>query len=99
MPQRLVHARGIADALRDGSGVRVVPDPPQTPMMHLLFPVGADRFTANARRLADEQGIWTWAEPMPTGDPDVVRCELSVGRATCALTPAHIATVLQELCR
>jgi threonine aldolase len=98
MPARLEHARAIAAALADVDGVRVVPDPPHTPMMHLLFSVPADRFIANARRLADDDGIWVWPEPGPTDDPDVVRCELSVGRATCRLDPHQIVEILRSLC-
>jgi threonine aldolase len=98
MPARLEHARAIAAALADVDGVRVVPDPPHTPMMHLLFSVPEDRFIANARRLADDDGIWVWPEPGSTDDPDVVRCELSVGRATCRLDPHQIAEILRSLC-
>jgi threonine aldolase len=97
MPARLRHAKAIAAALAAVAGVRVVPDPPQTPMMHLLFEVEAERFSANAQRLAEQDGIWTWAKPYPTGDPKVVRCELSVGRATCRLEPAVIADTLAAL--
>ncbi|WP_375492231.1 threonine aldolase family protein [uncultured Jatrophihabitans sp.] len=98
MPARLAHARAIADALGAVDGVRVLPDPPQTPMMHLLFAVSEDRFTANARRLAEDEGIWVWPEPMPTDDPGVVRCELSVGRATCRLDAPRVAEILAALC-
>jgi threonine aldolase len=98
MPARLAYARTIAAALADIDDVRVVPDAPHTPMMHLLFSVSEDRFTTNARRLADDEGIWVWPEPMPTDDPGVVRCELSVGRATCRLSPPEIVTILQSLC-
>ncbi|MEO7263049.1 MAG: beta-eliminating lyase-related protein [Jatrophihabitantaceae bacterium] len=97
MPARLLHARAIAAAVAGVAGVRVVPDPPQTPMMHLLFDVPTDRFADNARRLAKESGVWTWAKPYPTGDPKVVRCELSVGQATCRLEPAVIADTLAAL--
>jgi threonine aldolase len=99
MPDRLRHARAIATALAEVDEVRVVPDPPQTPMMHLLFAVTQEQFEANARRLADEDGIWVWPKPMPTGDPGVVRCELSVGRATRRLDPKQVADILQSLCR
>ncbi len=98
MPTRLAHARAIAAALTGVDGVRVVPDPPQTPMMHLLFDVGQDKFIANARRLADDEGTWVWPRPMPTDVPDVVRCELSVGRATCRLEPARVVKILRALC-
>ena len=99
MPARLRHARAIAAALAGTDGIRVVPDPPQAPMMHLLFEVSAERFADNARRLAEEAGIWTWAKANPTGDPNVIRCELSVGRATCELAPAVIADTLAALIR
>ena len=97
MPTRLEHARAIAAALADTDAVRVVPDPPHTPMMHLLFSVSEQRYKANARRLADDHGIWVWPEAMASDDPSVVRCELSVGRATCQLEPARVAEILQAL--
>lgn len=98
MPARLEHARAIAAALADVDGVRVVPDPPHTPMMHLLFSVPEEQFVANARRLAEEEGVWVWPEPIPTSDPGVVRCELSVGSATCRLDAPRIVEILRSLC-
>lgn len=98
IPERLEHAREVAAALTIVDGVTVVPEVPQTPMMHLLFRVPAERFVANARRLADDEGVWTWAEPMPTADPDTVRTELSVGDATLALEPGRVASLLAQLC-
>ncbi|HEU5268731.1 MAG TPA: beta-eliminating lyase-related protein [Jatrophihabitans sp.] len=103
MPARLAHARAIAAALAGQPGIAgqpritVLPDPPQTPMMHLLLRCPAERFAANARRLAEEDGIWTWPEAMATDDPAVVRCELNVGRATCRLSPERIAEILNFL--
>ncbi len=97
MPANLEHARAIARAVGAVPGVRVVPDPPQTPMMHLLFDVSAERFVANARRLAEEQSLWVWPQASATADPRVVRCELSVGRATRRLSPDTIAAALAEL--
>ncbi len=93
----LSHARAIAAALRDLPGVRVIPDPPQVPMMHLLLATSAGEFTAAARRLAAEQGIWTWPKAMATGDPGVQRVELAVGDATCALAPARIRGIIATL--
>jgi threonine aldolase len=97
MPAYLSHARAIAAALRDVPGVRVVPDPPQAPMMHLLLATTTDGFTAAARRLAAEQRIWTWPSAMATGDPGVQRVELSVGDATCELDPARIRDIIAAL--
>ncbi len=97
MPDRLAHARAIAAALAGLPGVRVLPDPPQTPMLHLLFDTSTERFAANARKLAENDGVWVWPEAAATDDPTVVRCELSVGRATCQLEPARIAEILAAL--
>ncbi|MET8150508.1 threonine aldolase family protein [Actinoplanes sp. NPDC049668] len=98
MPARLRHARAIASALDEVVEVRVVPDPPQTPMMHLLLSVPAERYRANARRLSEETGLWVWPSVADTGDPAVVRCELAVGRATLRHKPEAIAEILAGLC-
>jgi threonine aldolase len=97
MPARYAHASAIADALADVPGVRLVPDPPQTPMMHLLFSVNAARFKENSQRIAEETGLWLWPGAVPTGDPDVVRTELTVGSATLRYKPDFIAGTLSGL--
>ena len=84
MPAYLERARAVADAVRDLPGVTVVPDPPQTPMLHLLLRTTPDAFVAAARELA-EQGLWTWPRAMTTADPAVQRVELPVGDATTTL--------------
>jgi threonine aldolase len=97
MPARFAHAKAIADALRDVPGVRPVPDPPQTPMMHLLFATTADGFKAGTERITDETGLWLWPDAATTGDPAVVRVELTVGRATLRHEPHAIASILAAL--
>src|SRR5262249_25611571 len=93
MPQYLEHAQAIASALRDVPGVRVIPDPPQTPIMHWLLSATREGFDRAVRKIAAERGIWTWAQPMVTADPGVQRVELSVGDATCALSAGEIAGI------
>jgi threonine aldolase len=97
MPAYLRHARAIAAELSGVPGVRVLPDVPQAPMMHLLLGSTQDSFTAAALRLAAEQGTWTWPKAMPTGDPGTQRVELAVGDATCALSPAEIRGIIAAL--
>jgi threonine aldolase len=84
MAQPAVLARAVADAVRGLPGVTVVPDPPQTPMLHLRLRTSPEAFVRGARELA-EQGPWTWPEATPTADPAVQRVELPVGDATVAL--------------
>jgi threonine aldolase len=97
MPERLAHARAVAAAIAELRTVRVVPDPPQTPMMHLLLSVSAERYRENAKRLTEETGLWVTPEATATGDPAVVRTELSVGRATLRHPPEFIAGTLAAL--
>ena len=99
MPGYLSHARAIAAALADVAGVRVVPDPPQVSMMHLLLATTQDAFAAAARQLAAEQGIWAWPDASTTSDPGVQRVELSVGDATCALQPEQVRDIIAALIR
>ena len=97
MPAYLAHARAIAAALAGVTGVRVVPDPPQVAMMHLLLDTTPDRFAAAARQLAAGQGIWTWPKAMTTIDPGIQRVELSVGDATRTLQPDQIRDIIAAL--
>lgn len=97
MPDYLAHARAIADALSQVAGVAVVPDPPQTSMMHLLLTASAGTIEAGIRRLATEQKVWTFQKAMATGDPAVQRVELSVGDATLALKATEVAECIAAL--
>jgi threonine aldolase len=96
MPGYLERAREVAAAVRDLPGVTVVPDPPQTPMLHLLLRTGAEEFGAAARRLAQD-GLWTWERAMPTADPGVQRVELPVGDATMALSTEEVRAAVAAL--
>jgi len=96
-PAYLQHARAIAAALAAVPGVTVIPDPPQVPMMHLLLRARQDDYTASARRLAAEQGIWVSPGSAPTADPAVQRLELSVGDATLAFGAAEVAAIFAAL--
>ncbi len=82
--------------MRDLPGVTVVPDPPQTPMLHLVLRTGPDEFRAAVRSLA-EGGLWTWERPMATGVPGLVRVELPVGDATMALALEEIREAVATL--
>ena len=97
MPSYVAHARAIADALRGIPNVEIVPDPPQTPMMHLHMRVDEQAFLTAARRLAEDQGIFTWPKTFVGDTPSVRVVELTVGDATLTFAPDEVAKIVEEL--
>lgn len=91
------HARAIAAALTAMDGVAVVPDPPQTPMMHIHLRTTEAALVAGVRRMASRERLWTFGGSAPTDTPGIRRVELYAGEATLAFTPAEVAAVIREL--
>jgi threonine aldolase len=91
------HALALAAALEGLDRVRLVPDPPQTSMFHLHLQVPADVFETNVIRLAEDEGIWTWASTFPSTNPDWQVVELSVGDATLEFEPEEARRVIESL--
>jgi len=97
MPKYVEHARAIAGELRRIDRVEVVPDPPQTSMMHLHLRVGEDAFLAAALRIAEQKDIFTWAAAAPGATPSTRMVELVVGDATLELAADEVGTIIEEL--
>ena len=91
------HARAIAAELQPIEGVTVVPDPPQTPMMHLLLRTTETDFAAGVRRLAKEERLWTWSGSYEAEVPSHRWVELYVGDGPLQLTPEEIAAAVASL--
>jgi threonine aldolase len=97
MPAYVGHAREVAAALSALDGVEVVPDPPLTPMMHVYLDAPADQLTAAMRRLAVDDGLWTWPRAFPSELPSWQVVELTVGDATMAWTPEQVRDLVAGL--
>jgi threonine aldolase len=97
MPEYLEHARRIAASLSGLDWVRVLPDPPHTSMMHVQLAVTREQLLERALRIAESEGIWTFAQPFALDDPAQLRIELSVGDATLGFSPDEITRLLNEL--
>jgi threonine aldolase len=89
-------AVAIARALV-AAGLEVVPDPPQTNMMHVFLRGDARRLEAAAMTIAREEGLWLFASLMPTPLPTLHKVELNVGDATMELSVDEIAARLVSL--
>jgi len=91
------HARAIGAALSAIDGVAVVPDPPQTPMMHIYLRTTPAAVIAGIRRLATEQRLWAFGGSMAADVPGYRSVELTVGEATLGLSPEEVANVVRAL--
>jgi threonine aldolase len=91
------HAKAIADALRSNPHLEVVPDPPQTPMMHLHMRVDEAAFLKRARRLAEDEGLFTWPATVAGDTPSIRVVELTVGDATLTFTQDEVARIVGQL--
>jgi hypothetical protein len=90
-------ARAIAEALSKIDGVEVVPDPPQTPLMHIHLRTTPAAVIAGARRLATEERLWTFGGSLPADTPGYRWVELYVGDATLAVTTREVAAAIRAL--
>lgn len=97
MPDFCAKAREIADVLRDHPAIEVVPDPPQTTMMHLLLRTDPDTFRERTLDYAEETGIWTFPKTYKSGAPSSQWVELTVGEATLEFTGAEVREIFDRL--
>jgi threonine aldolase len=97
MPTYYRHALAIADALGNLPGVEVLPNPPQSPMMHLQLSVTAADLQHRAFDIARREKIWTFPRPFATVSPAVQRIEFTVGDATLDFTPAEVRDLVGAL--
>jgi threonine aldolase len=91
------HAKAIGRALHGVEGVEVLPDTPQSAMLHVRLATSVGGLRAGAMRIARRDRVWTFARPFASEGTHLQRCELSVGDATLELSPREVAELLAEL--
>jgi threonine aldolase len=97
MPRYFEHAKAIAESLRGMPNVEVLPDPPQTPMMHLLLKADDAKIRAAACAIARDRGVWTFGQTSPAQSPSMRIVEYGVGDASLTFAPREIAQLIGEL--
>jgi threonine aldolase len=85
-------ALAVADAIREVPGVRLIPDPPHTHMLHVEVAHDAERFARAALDTARAEKIWLANAVWPTEEG--CGFEIAAGDATLELAPAEVAAVL-----
>jgi threonine aldolase len=97
MPSYYRHSLAIADAVRGLPGVEVLPDPVQSPMMHLRFSVDLESLRERVVEIARAEKVWTFARPWVSLGPRLQEFELHVGDATLEISPEEIRDLFARL--
>jgi threonine aldolase len=97
MPARMEHAHAVAAALEAVPGIRVLPSPPQAPMMHVWMSTTAETYADHAKRLAETDKLWVSPRAVAAELPGTVVVELTVGSATLRHQPSFIAETFARL--
>ncbi len=87
----------IASDLAVFPQIEIVPDPPQTNMMHLYLRGDRDRLLTAAIEIAEETGIGVLRSLAPTPMPGYQKWEFTVGDATLALSRDEITSTIGAL--
>lgn len=97
MSQYVERAREIAERLRHLPNIEIVPDPPQTPMIHLHIKVDETAFLRTAVQIAENEETFTWAGTSPGLTPSTRVLEFTVGDATLEFTADEAAALIERL--
>jgi threonine aldolase len=97
MPAHLAHARALAAGLAGLEGLEVVPDPPQTPLFHVLLRGEHERLVDAALSVAEERKVFLFADPSSTPSPHWQRHEVMVGDVTLELDPDEVRDLYAEV--
>jgi len=97
MSAHAAHARALAAALAEVDGVEVVPDPPQTPLFHVLLRGDRERLADAALEIAEQRKVFLFADPGSTTSPSWHKLEVMVGEVTLALEPAEVAGLFADV--
>jgi len=90
-------ARELAAGLAALDDLDVVPDPPQTPFLHLYLRRNGEKLREAALDIAEERGVWLGERFAVTPLPAVHMLELPIGASTLELPVAEIVALFGEL--
>jgi hypothetical protein len=97
MPAFWERARELAAAMATVPGVEVVPDPPQTPLFHVLVHAPKEALEQAHRRLVEERGVELFRYARTTTSPRWSRFELTVGENAMAFDVDEVHDLMTEL--
>jgi threonine aldolase len=93
----VARARDIARRLAAIPGVRVVPDPPPTNMMHVVLPRDPQTLLDESARIARDERVSLFSRVRATDVPGTSIVEIAVGDAATALDDALIERLFRRV--
>jgi threonine aldolase len=93
------HAVAIAKAIAGRGIAIVVPEPPQTPLFHVLLPVDGAAATKARDELIEERGIQVFSRVREESVPGWCGFEVTVSEHSMGFTPDEVADLIDELVR
>jgi threonine aldolase len=97
MPELWRKAAELAAALGTHPAIEIVPDPPQTPLFHLLLRGDGERLVEAALDIAEERRVWLFERLASTPSPTLHRLELTAGPATLDWSAGEVRALFDEL--
>ncbi|HXO10335.1 MAG TPA: beta-eliminating lyase-related protein, partial [Solirubrobacteraceae bacterium] len=91
MPRFLEHARALAGAMSQLSGIDVVPDPPQTPLFHVHVRGDLQTLQQRALDVAEQRRVSLFHRLVPSVVPNVNTIEVNVGEPALEISPEEAA--------
>jgi threonine aldolase len=93
------HDRAVAVAalLASFPGVRVIPDPPHTNMMHAFLPGDAERLLEASAALAERERVAVFTATRPCDVPGYAAVEIAIGSAAAAIDDAELGRWFEEI--
>lgn len=91
-----VKAREIAAVLSPFPQIEILPNPPQTNMMHVYLRADYEKLSQAALDIAEETGTWLFS-PVASQLPMYQKFELTVGEASLDLSSQDIAQLFKML--
>lgn len=91
------HAVAVAKAIAARGGAKVVPEPPQTPLFHILLPVDAASATAARDDLIKERGVQVFSLAREESVPGWCGFEITISEHSMGFTPDEVADLIDEL--
>jgi threonine aldolase len=90
-------ARAIARSIRDIPGIEVMPDPVQSPLMHIRIAASKTEIRRRVLAIAKRDGVMTLPNLFSSDGPTLQRFEFQVGAATMTFSVNEITALFRRL--